>query len=87
MIRFAVILYFFVHLAVMLKAPRLTWASRAVGYGIALLFVGFVVFGVEPNSNVVFIITAILAAIGVFAAEIVASVLKKVKSQVEIRLD
>lgn len=77
MIRFAVILYFFIHLAVMLKMPRLTWASRLVGYGIALFFVGLTVFGVEPNSNAVFIVTAILAALGVLAAEIVARLLGK----------
>ena len=77
MIRFAVILYFFVHLAVMVKAPQLKWASRAVGYGTSLFFVGLIFFTVEPNSNFVYGITAVFAALGVFAAEIVASLFKK----------
>jgi hypothetical protein len=77
MIRFAVILYFFVHLAVMLKAPHLKWASRVLGYGTALFFLALVAFSTEPNSNFVFIVTAAFAAIGVFAAEIVASLFKK----------
>ncbi len=77
MIRFAVVLYFFVHLAVMIKHPRLIWASRIVGYGISLFFIGLVLFATEPNSNIVFIITALLSAIAVFAAEIVASLHKK----------
>lgn len=77
MLRLAVILYFFVHLAVMIKAPQLKWASRAVGYGTALAFFAMAVFAVEPNSNFVFIVTAIFAALGVFAAEIVASLFKK----------
>lgn len=77
MIRFAVILYFFVHLAVMLKAPHLKWASRAVGYGTALFFVGLMIFQVEPNSNFVYGVTAVFAALGVFAAELVASLFRK----------
>lgn len=77
MLRLAVILYFFVHLAVMLRAPNLKWASRAVGYGTALAFLGMAIFAVEPNSNFVFIVTAVFAALGVFAAEMVASLFKK----------
>lgn len=77
MIRFAVILYFFVHLAVRLKAPRWTWASRLVGYGISAFFGWLVVSGAEPNSNIVLILIAILTAIGVAAAEIVAFIVKK----------
>lgn len=80
MIRFAVILYFFIHLAVMLKAPHLKWASRAVGYGTAAFFLALTAFSVEPNSNFVFIVTAAFAAMGVFAAEIVASLFKKDKN-------
>ena len=80
MIRFAVILYFFVHLAVMLKAPHLKWASRCVGYGTALFFLGLIIFTVEPNSNFVYGVTAVFAAVGVLAAEIVASLFKKSNS-------
>ncbi len=58
-LRFAVILYFFIHLAVLLKAPQLKWASRAVGYGIPLFFLGLIVFAVEPNSNFVYGVTAL----------------------------
>ncbi len=77
LLRFAVILYFFVHLAVLLKAPQLKWTSRAVGYGIPLFFLGMIVFGVEPNSNFVYGVTAVFAALSVLAAEIVASFYKK----------
>lgn len=77
MLRFAVILYFFIHLAVLTKAPHLKWASRAVGYGIPLFFLGLIVFDVEPNSNFVYGVTAVFAALGVLAAEIVASFYKK----------
>lgn len=77
MIRFAVILYFFVHLAVMVKAPHLKWASRCVGYGMAAFFVALVAFGSEPNSNIVFTLSAILAAVGVLAADLVALLFKR----------
>jgi len=77
MVRFAVILYFFVHLAVMLKAPQLKWASRAVGYGTALFFFSLILFTVEPNSNFVYGVTGVFAAMGVFAAELIASLFKK----------
>jgi hypothetical protein len=77
MLRFAVILYFFVHLAIMMRAPHLKWASRIVGYGISASFVSLIVLGVEPNSNFVYGVTAAFAALGVLAAEIVASILKK----------
>lgn len=77
MIRFAVILYFFVHLWVRLKAPRLTWPSRVVGCGISAFFAWLVVSGAEPNSNIVLTLIAILTAIGVVAAEFVAFIVKK----------
>lgn len=80
MIRFVVVLYFFIHLAVMLKAPQFKWLSRVIGYGLAALFAGLVIFSAEPNSDLVFIFCAALAAIGVFAAEIVASIFKKDKN-------
>lgn len=87
MFRFAVILYFFVHLAVMIKHPRWTWASRVVGYGISLFFIGLVIFSVEPNSNIVFIITALLSAIAVFAAEIVAKIIQKQDCLIDLTKD
>lgn len=77
MIRFAVVLYFFVHLAVRLKAPGWTWASRVVGYGISAFFGWLVVSGAEPNSNIVLTLIAILTAISVVAAEFVAFIVKK----------
>lgn len=80
MIRFVVVLYFFIHLAVMIKAPRLKWASRLIGYGLAALFASMVIFSAEPNSNLVFVFCAGLAVIGVVAAEIVAGLFKKPKN-------
>lgn len=77
MIRLAVALYFFVHLAVMIKAPQFKWLSRAVGYGLAGLFVYLVASAAEPNSNIVFIVCAILTTLGVLVAEILASIFKK----------
>lgn len=77
MIRFVVVLYFFIHLAVMVKIPQFKWISRIIGYGLAALFVSLVFLSAEPNSNLVFLFCAALAAIGVFAAEIVASFFKK----------
>ena len=76
-LRFAVILYFFIHLAVLLKAPHLKWASRTVGYGMAGFFVALIILGIEPNSNFVYGVTAVFAALGVLAAEIIASFYKK----------
>ena len=80
MIRFVVVLYFFIHLAVMLKAPQFKWLSRVIGYGLSALFLSLVFFAAEPNSNLVFIACAILGAMGVFAAEIVAGIFKKDKN-------
>ncbi len=77
MIRFAVVLFFFFHLAILLKAPQLKWAGRVIGGGTALAFLGLFLFSVEENSDFVFIFVAGLAALSVIAAEIVASILKK----------
>ncbi len=77
MIRFAVILFFFFHLAILLKAPRLKWAGRIIGGGTALFFFGMIFFSVEENSDFVFVFTGTLAALSVLAAEIVASLFKK----------
>lgn len=80
MARLLVLLYFFIHLAIMLKAPRFKWLSRVIGYGLSGLFLFLVISGAEPNSNIVFIVSSILAALGVFAAEIIASIVKKDKN-------
>lgn len=80
MIRFITLLYFFVHVAVMVKAPRYKWLSRAIGYGIPAFFIWLVVSSAEPNSNIVFIILAILGALAIVLAELIASGFKKEKN-------
>jgi hypothetical protein len=77
MIRFAVLLFFFVHLAILLKARHLRWLGHATGWGTCLLFIGLYVFQVEENSDIVFLIMAALTSVSMIAAEIVAKALKK----------
>lgn len=76
MIRALALLYFFVHLVVMLKAPQLKWASRLVGYGIPAFFVWLIASGAEPNSNIVFTILAVLGALAILLAELIARTIR-----------
>lgn len=78
MIRFAVFLFFFFHLAILIKAPKLRWLGRVTGYGTALLFLGLFLFPVaDNNSDYVFVFAAVVSAISIFLAEILASFFKK----------
>lgn len=77
MIRFAVFIFFFIHLAILLKARHLRWLGHVTGWGTCALFIGLYVFRVEENSDLTFIILAALTGISMIAAEIVAKVLKK----------
>jgi len=77
MIRFAVLLFFFIHLAILLKARHLRWLGHVTGWGTCALFIGLYVFQVEENSDLVFLIMAALTGISMIAAELVAKALKK----------
>ena len=77
MIRFAVILFFFIHLAILLKARHLRWLGHLTGWGTCLLFLGLYLSPVEENSDIVFLLTAILTGVSMLAAEFVAKLLKK----------
>lgn len=77
MIRFAVLLFFFIHLAILLKAQHLTWLGRMTGWGTCALFVFFYVTGIEENSDLTFIILAVLTGVSMAGAEFVARILKK----------
>lgn len=77
MIRFAVILFFFIHLAILLKAQHYTWVGRVTGWGTCLLFVALYLFQVEENSDIVFLVCAILTGISMLGAEMLAKTLKR----------
>lgn len=77
MVRFITLLYFFVHVAVLVKAPRYKTLSRLIGYGIPLFFLGLLVTSAEPNSNIVFTMLAVLGVAIMVLAEWAASSLKK----------
>lgn len=77
MIRFAVVLFFFIHLAILLKARHLRWLGHLTGWGTCALFIGLYVFQVEENSDIVFLMMAALTGISMIAAELVATLLKK----------
>ncbi len=77
MIRFAVLLFFFIHLAILLKARRFRWLGHLTGWGTCAIFIGLYAFSVEKNSDLTFILLAAMTAIAMIAAEIVASLLKK----------
>ncbi|PZQ48261.1 MAG: hypothetical protein DI551_01880 [Micavibrio aeruginosavorus] len=77
MIRFAVFLFFFFHLAILLKAERFAWLGRITGWGTCALFIFFYVTGVEENSDIVFVILAILTGLSMTAAEFLAKHLKR----------
>jgi hypothetical protein len=77
MIRFAVILFFFIHLAILLKARRFTWLGRVTGWGTCALFIGLYVFQAEENSDIVFLLTAALTGLSMLAAEFLAGALRK----------
>lgn len=77
MIRFAVVLFFFVHLAILLKARHLAWVGRVTGWGTCALFVFLYVSQVEENSDIVFVILAVLTGVSMLGAELVAKALKK----------
>ena len=77
MIRFAVLLFFFMQLFILLKARRHTVLGRVLGWGTCALFVALYAFQVEENSDIVFLVMAGLTGISMAAAEIVAGMLKK----------
>ena len=77
MIRFAVLLFFFVHLAILLRAKHLAWLGRVTGWGSFALFLGLYAFQVEENSDIVFAVMAVLTGISMLGAELVAAKLKK----------
>lgn len=77
MIRFAVVIFFFIHLAILLKARHLRWLGHLTGWGTCALFVGLYVFQVEENSDIVFLVMAALTGLSMLAAEFVAAQLKK----------
>lgn len=73
MIRFAVVLFFFIHLAILLKARQLRWVGRVTGWGTCALFIWLYVSGAEENSDIVFLLCAAITGISMVAAEPVAS--------------
>lgn len=77
MIRFAVVLFFFFHLAILLKARRFAWVGRVTGWGTFALFVFLYVSKLEENSDIVFVVLALLTGLSMLAAEIVAKMVKK----------
>ncbi len=77
MIRFAVILFFFIHLAILLKARHLAWVGRVTGWGSFALFLGLYLTQVEENSDIVFLVMAALTGLSMLGAELVAAKLKK----------
>lgn len=77
MIRFAVVLFFFIHLAILLKARHLAWAGRVTGWGTCVLFAFLYIGTFEENSDIVFAVLAFLTGLSMLAAEIVAKTLKK----------
>ncbi len=74
MIRFAVLLFFFVHLWVLIKAPQFKRAAQIVGFGIPAAFFGLYLFGVEENSDIVFIVLGVLSLIAAIVAELLAAI-------------
>ena len=77
MIRFAVFLFFFFHLAMLLKARRFAWISHLTGWGTCALFVLLFVAGIEENSDYVFAVLAVLTGLSMGLAELVARTIKK----------
>jgi hypothetical protein len=77
MIRFAVVLFFFVHLAILLKARHLARVGRATGWGTCALFVFLYVSKLEENSDIVFLVLAALTGLCMITAELAAKALKK----------
>lgn len=80
MIRFAVLIFFFIHLAILLKARHLRWLGHLTGWGTCALFIGLYVFQVEENSDIVFLVMAGLTGISMIAAELVAAAFKKAEN-------
>jgi hypothetical protein len=77
MIRFAVVLFFFIHLAILLKARHLVWVGRVTGWGTCALFAFLYASPFEENSDIVFLVLAALTGISMIAAELAAKALKK----------
>lgn len=77
MIRFAVVLFFFIHLAILLKARHLAWLGRLTGWGTCAVFAFLYVSPLEENSDIVFAVLAVLTGLSMLAAEIVAKSFKK----------
>lgn len=76
MIRFAVILFFFIHLAILLRARHFAWLGRLTGWGSFALFLGLYAFQVQENSDIVFLVMATLTGLSMLGAELVAGKLK-----------
>lgn len=72
MIRFAVVLFFFVHLVILMKLPQFKWLGRALGGGISMLFFVLYALSIEENSDIVFLLCGTLSALSVLGAELVA---------------
>lgn len=77
MIRFAVFIFFFIHLAILLKAHHLRWIGHVTGWGTCALFIGLYIFRVEENSDLTFLVMAFLTGISMLGAELAAKALKK----------
>lgn len=77
MIRFAVLLFFFFHLFLLLRMRRFAWIGHVTGWGTFALFIGLYIFQIEENSDLVFLVMAALTGFSMMAAEITARVLKK----------
>lgn len=77
MIRFAVLLFFFIHLAILLKAYRFAFIGRITGWGTCVLFLYLYLSPVEENSDLVFLVCAVLTGISMAGAEFAAKALKK----------
>lgn len=77
MIRFAVILFFFFHLALLLKARRFAWIGHLTGWGTFAVFAFLYISGIEENSDLTFLILAVLTGLAMIGAEFAARALKK----------
>lgn len=77
MIRFAVLIFFFIHLAILLKAERFAWLGRVTGWGTFAVFAFLYVSKIEENSDLTFLVLAVLTGVSMAGAELAARQLKK----------
>lgn len=78
MIRFAVFIFFFIHLAILLRARHLRWLGHLTGWGTCALFVFLYLSPFEENSDIVFLVMAFLTGLSMITAELVAGALRKI---------